>query len=478
MAAGRERADVLLRCSRECAQSDAVADAIAEAEEALGIWRVVADRLREGETMAWLARLSWTSNRIGEADELGRSAVAQLSCLPPSIELARAQATVGQLLCQHYAHPEAEDWVRRALQLAEELGAEDVAAQVSIDLGTLMAVRGDPTGRSRVEQAIERARSIGANEVAAFGMFNLVRISTIASRHDQVRVAAARAKAFCADHRFAIWEAYVRAVEAQDLLHQGRWSEAETMATALWHSTSADSPTSRAAIVCTTLGLLRRRRGKPDPDRLLHVAGERLEGAPITGPVLELAAARAECAWMDGGLDMLVPELRGLWQIARVREGWWVDELRWWLTVAEGNGAREWRATAQRWTERKQPYQRALALTESGEEAPLREALAITHELGAQPLGRLVAGRLRALGVRSRPRANPTRTRTGPLSAREHEVLALLADGLRDVEIAEQLHLSERTVNHHVSAVLQKLTAPSRTAAVARAFREGLLTGK
>jgi len=54
-------------------------------------------------------------------------------------------------------------------------------------------------------------------------------------------------------------------------------------------------------------------------------------------------------------------------------------------------------------------------------------------------------------------------------------VLDLLAEGLRDAEIAERLHLSERTVNHHVSAVLQKLTAPSRTAAVACAFRDGLL---
>jgi DNA-binding NarL/FixJ family response regulator len=54
-------------------------------------------------------------------------------------------------------------------------------------------------------------------------------------------------------------------------------------------------------------------------------------------------------------------------------------------------------------------------------------------------------------------------------------VLDLLAEGLRDAEIADRLHLSERTVNHHVSAVLQKLTAPSRTAAVACAFRDGLL---
>jgi DNA-binding CsgD family transcriptional regulator/tetratricopeptide (TPR) repeat protein len=475
VAASSKRAELLVRCSRECAESDRIAEAIAEAEDALLIWRAIGERLREGDTLAWLAQLAWTSDRIAEAVNIGRSATALLGVLPPSKELARAHATVARLLSLHYAHPEAEDWARKALTLAKRVGADDIAVRVAIDLGTVLAMRGDRTGRPRIEEAIARAQAIGAHDSAAFGMLNLVRLASGGSRHDQVREIATAAKAFCADYGLVNWENYIRAVESQDLLHQGRWSEAEAIAAELWRGTTKASPASRVAIVCTTLGLVRRRRGDPDPDRLLQVAAERLRGAPIVGPVLELAAARAEQAWLHGQLGPLASELRTLWEIARAREGWWVDELHWWLTVAEEGSAQEWRTAAERWTERGQPYHRALAFAESTEEASLREALTIAHDLKAQPLARLITRRLRALGATGLKRGFPALASTGPLSAREHQVLDLLAEGLRDAEIAERLHLSERTVNHHVSAVLRKLTAPSRTAAVACAFRDGLL---
>jgi DNA-binding NarL/FixJ family response regulator len=49
------------------------------------------------------------------------------------------------------------------------------------------------------------------------------------------------------------------------------------------------------------------------------------------------------------------------------------------------------------------------------------------------------------------------------------EVLELLAEGLSNREIASRLHLSTRTVDHHVSALLQKLGAGSRARAAALA---------
>ena len=75
------------------------------------------------------------------------------------------------------------------------------------------------------------------------------------------------------------------------------------------------------------------------------------------------------------------------------------------------------------------------------------------------------------------PRGPRPSTRENPanLTARELDVLALLAEGLRNAEIAERLVLSRRKVDHHVSAILRKLDARTRGEATAEAARLGLL---
>ena len=61
------------------------------------------------------------------------------------------------------------------------------------------------------------------------------------------------------------------------------------------------------------------------------------------------------------------------------------------------------------------------------------------------------------------------------LTARQKEVLHLLATGLLNKEIADQLHISERTVKFHVSEILGKLGAGNRTEAAAIAMQRGLI---
>jgi DNA-binding NarL/FixJ family response regulator len=62
-----------------------------------------------------------------------------------------------------------------------------------------------------------------------------------------------------------------------------------------------------------------------------------------------------------------------------------------------------------------------------------------------------------------------------PLSERETEVLAMMAEGAGNREIASRLHISENTVKFHVSSILNKLGAATRTEAVTRGYREGLI---
>jgi ATP/maltotriose-dependent transcriptional regulator MalT len=79
------------------------------------------------------------------------------------------------------------------------------------------------------------------------------------------------------------------------------------------------------------------------------------------------------------------------------------------------------------------------------------------------------------LGAKSESAELDAAAKAGPLSTREREVLALVAEGLGDDEIAERLFLSPHTVHRHVANIRLKLDQPTRAAAVAHASRLGML---
>jgi two-component system nitrate/nitrite response regulator NarL len=105
-----------------------------------------------------------------------------------------------------------------------------------------------------------------------------------------------------------------------------------------------------------------------------------------------------------------------------------------------------------------------------------REAPAevLAASLGAMVLGLVVLDPALAPGLLA-PREGASGTLAEELTPRELEVLQLLADGLPNKAIAHRLGISDHTVNFHVNAILGKLGAQSRTDAVVRAARLGLL---
>ena len=84
---------------------------------------------------------------------------------------------------------------------------------------------------------------------------------------------------------------------------------------------------------------------------------------------------------------------------------------------------------------------------------------------------------MRRQGVRGIPRGPRVSTQRNPagLTNREVELLALVAEGLSNPEIAARLSISAKTVDHHISAAMRKLNAHSRAQAVASAYRLGAL---
>jgi DNA-binding NarL/FixJ family response regulator len=123
-------------------------------------------------------------------------------------------------------------------------------------------------------------------------------------------------------------------------------------------------------------------------------------------------------------------------------------------------------------------YDRALMLSLLDDEASLVEAIEIARRLGAEPLTKRIAGRMRELAIRV-PHAPRETTRINPagLTARQLEVLTLVVEGLTNAEIADRLVVSQRTAEHHVAAVLTKLGVKTRRAAARRASEFGLAAG-
>jgi len=211
---------------------------------------------------------------------------------------------------------------------------------------------------------------------------------------------------------------------------------------------------------------------------------------PRLGPV---AAARAEAAWLVGDRERAVEASNEAFALARRwRSQWMIGELGCWRRRAgveeeisetvpapyAAELANEPVRAAELWAELGCPYETALALSAADDEGSQRRALDQLHQLGASPAAAVVALHLRERGARGLPRGPRPTTRENPagLTARELEVLTLVAEGLRNAQIAQRLFLSERTVGHHVSAILRKLEVRSRGEATAAARRLQLVS--
>jgi DNA-binding CsgD family transcriptional regulator/tetratricopeptide (TPR) repeat protein len=229
------------------------------------------------------------------------------------------------------------------------------------------------------------------------------------------------------------------------------------------------------------LALLRLAQGHVDAAdatirRVLHEADDPITRARMLGPYVEIVLA---CGDDVVGARAASDELTGL---AAELDKPFLRALSAQVTGAvllaenDPNGAlvslrRAWRG----WRELEVPYEAARSRVliaracrvlgdDDGAEMELDAARSAFAELGATPDVALVASLSRLAAV-SLP---------GGLTAREVEVLALVAKGLTNRDVARQLVISEKTVASHVSHIFTKLGLTSRAAATAYAYEHGL----
>jgi DNA-binding CsgD family transcriptional regulator len=482
---------LLERYADEGYLTDMREEAVAALDEALAIHRDGGELLRAGDVLRLRARFKGDLGRTAEARVDACEAAEILERLPPGIELGRAYAELSCLALQA-DEPEATlAWARRAYALADPLGDTDAVAHALSTIGAIELSRGDMAGRDKLERSLELARNAGELRDVAIAYINLCAGLSRLGRWGEMARYADEGIAYCEEHGLDAWTKELTEARGEIELALGLWDQAAETATSIIDAPAA--PVSAVHWALLVRALVRARRGDPDHRAPLERAQAIGESVGDLQWLAADAAAVAECAWLEGRQQEIGPATQAAFELARrQRAPSFVGELGLWRwraglldTPPTDAGepyayqiAGDWARAASYWRENGCRYQAALALADSHDGKALRQALDELQALGARPAAAILARRLRELGERGLPRGPRPKTRANPagLTARELEVLGLLAEGLRNAQIAERLVLSEKTIDHHVSAVLRKLDVRSRGEATAEAARRGILS--
>jgi DNA-binding CsgD family transcriptional regulator/tetratricopeptide (TPR) repeat protein len=457
--------------------------AVTRAREVVRLRERTGDPALLGQALTTLSRMLYMVNDPGGSGEAVGRAVALLEPLGDRPRLARAATYQAAILKLTDRPAEAIARATEALALGEATGQADVVAHSLNYLGYAMLDLGDPAGAGHLRRSVEVARAAHQYEYRQRGYTNLVEGLYRLGRFGELDEPLTEGLAHARSYGFASHEYNLEAHRCMLLTLRGRFGEAEA---GLRRLLAGEDPGVLASFGLSALGRLLARRGDPGAAALL---GQAWRAATRTNSVQAIAlagTARVEAAWLAGDPEGAAA-LAGLpleRAAASGAERYRGELLRWLARCGRPVRAfdgcppefalgieGDWRGAADAWGALGAPYERALELADSGRPEEMLAGLRTLEELGATAAADLVRGRLRRLGVTRLPRRPRPETRANPsgLTDRQLEVLALLAEGLTNAEIADRLVVSVRTVDHHVAAILAKLGVGSRREA-ARAF--------
>ncbi|MGV9309902.1 helix-turn-helix transcriptional regulator [Nonomuraea sp. NPDC003727] len=466
-----------------------------------------------------LATYLWEMDQSEEAVAVAESAVATAT---EPVVLARALATLARCLSWTDRHGEVEELAERALATARSAGATDAEASALVTLAAAAALRGDWAHAERLF-GTAAARTSGNLAIDLRALFNLARLHYDLGRLDEAAEVAERGIAVASETGLS-WSTYGTDLRfLRFLIHYvaGEWDAAEAVA--------ARFPTRAGTVPESTLSsfalFIEVARGLPNvAERLTWLQpfwSDDLVAYMSRGLAAEHALWNGDPAaaldHVEAVLDILSPSdpgtLRivstGLAALSELGRTDGADELiararhaasngpdgergemglegRAWRLRAEAEWARvhgrsdpgQWREVVEAFSygfayEVARSRQRlAEALLATGDRTAAQEEWTLAREtaakLGAAPL----AAALDEFGRRARFTGSGP---SGTLTAREAEVLSLVAEGLGNREIGERLFIAQKTVSVHVSNILGKLDASTRTEAAAIARKHGLL---
>ncbi len=451
-------------------------------------YSMLGDHLREGRNLAMLSTELHRTDRHAESEELSRAAIAMLEALPPGPELAQVYRQRSYLLSEQLDYWGGVDAGRKAIALAERIGEMDTLSRACNITAQPMLWTGDERGLALMQRSLDIARENGLHYAVGLALAQWASTLVAIFEFEEASRLVQECIAYTTLHDDDNHLSGMPICKAQIEMYRGHWSEAVEILEQTRQQPWFDIVETEAAEVSGRLGI---RRGDAGAQQRLREALASYLRVRSLESIGTIHAGLAEAAWLAGNDQQAIEEAQADYDLFGGQHiVWSTGELAFWRWRAGDTFtppdwiarpyalqiAGDWRRAAEEWHKRGCPYEQGMALMDGDEAAQLR-ALEIFEQLGACPILEKLRHKLRAEGIRGIPRGPRPATRENRFgfTAREMEVLAYLVDGASNSMIARQLSLSVRTVEHHITSMLQKACASSRSELVALALKEDLL---
>lgn len=483
------RLDLLVQFSRAANFANPrLEEAVDAAQRAVELAGTLGDEPRRGQALMALSYACWSMERVIDARAAAEQAIEAFSPGGDAASLAWAHATLIRMEATSFDPTAAIRSASQIHELTDDPGLEEVRLDIAISVGLAHGHLGDPEGLEILTRALRAARHGGFTIRMVRAYVNLMTVAVALRQHALADQTAAEALPLMEESGISKLPLMaIRFYRARGLLDRGRWDDALAVARRRERWWQGEFP-----VACAVDGLIGSRRGDPGAADLLEVAWRdmcELVAAENARHGM-IRSARVEAMWLNGDHAGARAELEAAQAVPAVlRFARSAGELALWgsrlgveLEVPAGAPPPvrleiqgDWRRAVAEWSELGAPYEAAWAALE-GDDRAAREAMSVFARLGAGAAAQAFARERAARGGRpARGSRRSTLANPAGLTRREQEVLEVLETGASNVEIAATLHLSERTVAHHVSAILAKLSVPNRHAAIEQARRRGLI---
>jgi len=433
--------------------------------------------LHKGNTYRLLSRLYWNDGNPLKAEVVGKVAIEYCENHPPSRELAMAYSNFAQLMLSKDDTSSCIKYGEMAFEMADRLHDQEVECHALNTMGSILMK--DPStilqGEQKLKESLRIALAIKFDEHAARAYTNLCFAYVELGKYEETEKVYEEGITYCHDRDLHSWTNYLQCSKATLMLHKGQWDEALALSQQVLES-PYQQPVTRILLESVSNTILMR-RGKSFTDTFAAVKkeAERMGGLQLLSPIAKILLERE---WLNGKKEVDEEMLKDCAAKIGANHHWpYYADVRFWM---EMTGKDEYVAEKpeleiddQRETD---PYLEAVRLSTQGEDQQ-RLALKTFLALGAEASAGRIEGKMRDKGITQIPRGprDSTRENVAGLTKRQMEVLSLMAKGMQNKEIAEQLFLSAKTIDHHISDILSRLDVNTRSKAVARALELGLL---